>query len=47
LCLDEKSLAEFFVALRFLPLQRNGLERNQAIDLGIARPVDDSHGTAA
>jgi hypothetical protein len=47
LCFDEKSLTEFFIPLGFLPLQGNGLEGDQAIDLGIARLVDDTHGTAA
>ena len=47
LCFIEKSLAEFLVLLRFLPLQRDGLKCDQAIDLGIARLVDDTHGTAA
>jgi len=33
--------------VRFLASQRDGLQGHDAVDLGVARPVDNAHGAAA
>ena len=43
----EKSAAKFCFFLGLLPVQRNGLQGDDSVDLRIARLVDDAHGSAA
>jgi hypothetical protein len=41
-----KTLTIFAFVKRGLPAERNGFNRDDAIDLGIARAVHDAHGSA-
>ena len=43
----EKSFAEFLFFFWFMAAKQDGLDRDQAVDLRIARLIDDAHGAAA
>ena len=47
LSFKQEALTEFFFLFRRLAMQRDGLDRDQAIDLRVAGLVDHAHGSAA